>query len=429
MGVTSNPVSRALTVLVVGGGGREHALAWAVRRSPLVDRVICAPGNPGTGLLGENREFAVSDSAGLTALAQAERVDLVILGPDAAVAAGVGDAMVAAGIRCFGPGREAGQLESSKIYAKQVMQRAGVSTPAFEVFDDHLEALEHLRRRGTPAVVKADGLALGKGAFVCHTADQAQEAVDFLLRRRGLGAAGSRVLIEDCLVGEEASFFAICDGETAVMLPPARDYKRAFDQDQGGNTGGMGSYAPAPHHSWRALNRRVLQEVVEPTLQEMIRLGAPYRGCLYVGAMLIGQEIQVLEFNARFGDPEIEVQLPLLPDPVPLLWQSAGGHLSDPDPEPRSGACVGVVAAREPYPDAVAPGGQVQGIEEAERLGCQVFQMATRAGPGGAVEVGGGRVLICTALGRDQMAARAKAYSGLAAISFPGMRYRQDIGA
>jgi phosphoribosylamine--glycine ligase len=427
--VTAPPDGSRLHVLVVGGGGREHALAWACQRSRLVDRVTCAPGNAGTLRVGENVAVAATDAEGLVALAQSERVDLVILGPDAAVAAGVGDALGRAGIRCFGPDREAGRLESSKSFAKQLMQRLGVPTPAFAVFDDHAQAVEHLRRRGAPVVVKADGLALGKGAFVCKTGEEALAALDGLLLRRELGVAGERVLIEDCLAGEEASFFAICDGESAVMLPPARDYKRAFDHDRGGNTGGMGSYAPAPPRGWRELNQRVRQEVVLPTLAEMRRLGSPYRGCLYVGAMLVGQEIQVLEFNARFGDPETEVQLPLLGDLVPLMWQSAEGQLDAPDPEPVAGACVGVVAARKPYPDPVEAGGQVLGVEGAEELGCLVFQMGTRPGGEGSVEVGGGRVLICTAIGEDQEDARRKAYSGLATISFSGMRYRQDIGA
>ena len=416
-------------MLVVGGGGREHALAWACRRSPLVERVICAPGNGGTVLVGENRAVAATDAAGLVVLAQTEGVDLVILGPDAAVAAGVGDALAAAGIPCFGPSRDAGRLESSKVFAKQVMQRSGVATPAFAFFDDHSQALQHLRHRGTPTVIKADGLALGKGAFVCLTEEEARAALDLLFVRRELGEAGARVLIEDCLEGEEASFFAVCDGGSAVMLPPARDYKRAFDLDRGRNTGGMGSYAPAPRDGWRELNQRVRQEVVEPTLREMVRLGTPYRGCLYVGAMLVGQEIQVLEFNARFGDPETEVQLPLLPDLVPVLRQSAAGELRESDPQPLAGTCVGVVAVREPYPEAVKPGGWVLGIPAAEERGCLVFQMGTRPGAGGSVEVGGGRVLICAAVGEDRESARRQAYSGLTAISFPGMRYRQDIGA
>ncbi len=379
--------------------------------------------------MGLNHAVAATDSAGIVALALAQKVDLVVLGPDAAVAAGVGDELRAAGIPCFGPGRDAGRLESSKVFAKQLMQRAGVATPAFSFFEDHKLAMAHLSERGAPVVVKADGLALGKGAFVCTTAEEATDALELLLVRRELGAAGDRVLIEDCVQGEEASFFAICDGESAVMLPPARDYKRAFDQDQGANTGGMGSCVPSPSAGWRRLNQRVRQEVVEPTLVEMRRLGTPYRGCLYVGAMLTGDQIQVLEFNARFGDPETEVQLPLLPDPVPLLWQSATGQLAEADPEPLTQACVGVVASKEPYPAAIDAGGQVLGIEAAEKLGCLVFQMGTRVSPEGAVEVAGGRVLICTALGEDREVARRRAYAGMAAISFPGMRYRHDIGA
>lgn len=423
------PLDSRLQILVVGGGGREHALAWACQRSSLVSRVVSAPGNGGTLGLGPNRKVAVTDALGIVALARAERIDLVLLGPDAAVAAGVGDALVEAGIRCFGPSRGAGLLESSKSFAKELLWRCRIPTPAFAVFQDREPALDHLRRRGAPVVVKADGLALGKGAFVCRTIEEAQAAVDQLLLARELGPAGAKIVIEDCLTGEEASFFAICDGEAAVMLPPARDYKRALDGDLGGNTGGMGGYAPAPSERWPELNRKVRQEVVEPTLAEMRRLGTPYRGCLYVGAMLLGDQIQVLEFNARFGDPEAEVQLPLLPDPVPLLWQSAEGKLETGDPMPVAPACVGVVAARDPYPGPVEPGGAISGIRAAEALGCLVFQMGTQVARGGAVEVAGGRVLICTALGEDRESARRKAYSGMAEISFAGMRYRQDIGA
>ena len=429
MGVILKAQPQSLHVLVVGGGGREHALAWACRRSPLVARVTCSPGNAGTLQVAENRPLPATDAPALVELARAEAVDLVILGPDAAVEAGVGDALREAEIPCFGPKREAGRLESSKVFAKQVMHRAGVVTPEFAVFDDPLRALEHLRRRGSPVVVKADGLALGKGAFVCATEDEAEAAIDRLLVRRELGSAGARVLIEDCLEGEEASFFAICDGASAVMLPPARDYKQAQDGDRGANTGGMGSFAPTPGSGWAELNQTVRQEVVEPTLAEMVRLGTPYQGCLYVGGMLVAGKVHVLEFNARFGDPETEVQMPLLADPVPLLWQSAVGRLEGPDPEALPGACVGVVAVREPYPDAVAAGGQVVGIEAAEEAGCLVFQMGTRSGENGAVEVSGGRVLICTAVAGDRTAARERAYSGLAKISFAGMRYRQDIGA
>jgi len=414
---------------VVGGGGREHALAWACQRSPLVERVSCAPGNAGTLRVGRNHPVPATDAEAIVALAVSEQVDLVVLGPDAAVAAGVGDALSQANVLCFGPSRQAGRLESSKSFAKELMQRSGVATPAFAVFDAHREATEFLRRRGAPVVVKADGPALGKGAFVCRTVEDATDALDRLMLRRELGASGERVVIEECLEGEEESFFAICDGESAVMLPPARDYKRALDGDLGGMTGGMGGFAPASPDRWPELNRRVREEIVEPTLTELRRLGTPYRGCLYVGAMLVGEKIQVLEFNARFGDPETEVQLPLLPDLVPVLWQSARGELEAADPEPNPGACVGVVAVREPYPEAIEGGGDVHGLEGAEDLDCLVFQMGTRPASGGAVEVAGGRVLICTAVAEDRESASKRAYLGLEAISFPGMRYRLDIGA
>ncbi|MGA8208184.1 MAG: phosphoribosylamine--glycine ligase [Candidatus Dormiibacterota bacterium] len=423
------PDGSRLHVLVVGGGGREHALAWACQRSPLVERVSCAPGNAGTLGLGQNHPISATDAEGIVALALSDQVDLVVLGPDAAVAAGVGDALSRANVPCFGPSRQAGRLESSKSFAKELMQRSGVATPAFAVFDEHGKATEHLLRRGAPVVVKADGPALGKGAFVCRTVEDATAALDRLMLRRELGAAGEQVVIEEFLEGEEVSFFAICDGESAVMLPPARDYKRALDGDLGGMTGGMGSFAPASPDRWPELNRQVREEIVKPTLAELRRLGTPYRGCLYVGAMLVAETIQVLEFNARFGDPETEVQLPLLPDLVPVLWQSAMGELEAPDPQPTQGACVGVVAVRDPYPEAIEVGGAVHGLEAAEELGCLVFQMGTRAPNAGVVEVAGGRVLICAALADHRETARQRAYLGLAAISFPGMRYRLDIGA
>jgi phosphoribosylamine--glycine ligase len=394
-----------------------------------VERVSCAPGNGGTQRLGQNHPVSATDAEGIVALAVSQHIDLVVLGPDAAVAAGVGDALSRANVLCFGPSRQAGRLESSKSFAKELMQRSGVATPAFAVFDDHREATQYLRRRGAPVVVKADGPALGKGAFVSPTVEDATAALDRLMLRRELGASGERVVIEEWLEGEEESFFAICDGESAVMLPPARDYKRALDGDLGGMTGGMGGFAPASPDRWRELNRRVLEEIVEPTLTELRRLGTPYRGCLYVGAMLVGDTIQVLEFNARFGDPETEVQLPLLPDLVPVLWQSARGELEAPDPAPNPGACVGVVAVREPYPEAIEAGGEVHGLEAAEELGCLVFQMGTRAASSEAVEVAGGRVLICAAVAEDRQSARKRAYLGLEAISFAGMRYRLDIGA
>ncbi|MGH7610725.1 MAG: phosphoribosylamine--glycine ligase, partial [Candidatus Dormibacteria bacterium] len=275
-----------LHVLVIGSGGREHALAWAAAHSPLVERVSCAPGNAGTAQLGDNHDLAATDVTGLVELARAEHVDLVVVGPDAAVAAGVSDGLVLAGVPCFGPSQAAGRLEGSKTFAKELLAELGIATPGFVSFDRLPAALDHLRGRRGPVVVKADGLALGKGVFVCADPDEAATVAERLLQGGELGEAGSRILIEDCVHGQEASFFAICDGRQARMLPPARDYKRAEDGELGPNTGGMGSYAPAGS-GWRELNRQVHDLVVLPVLEAMARRGHPYRGCLYVGAMVL----------------------------------------------------------------------------------------------------------------------------------------------
>ena len=416
-----------MRVLVVGSGGREHALAWACARSPLVEAVICAPGNPGTASIGRNFPVAPNDAHGLIRLAQAENVQLVVLGPDQAIAAGVGNAMVKARIPCFGPTLEAGQLETSKAFAKELMRGLGVSTAPFQLFTDPEAAVRHLRSRTGPVVVKADGLALGKGAFVCGDPKEAEAVARRLMLDRELGEAGARILVEDALVGEEVSCFAVCDGERAVMLPAVRDYKRAFEQDRGPNTGGMGAVTPPPGMDPTSVSSRVREEIVEPVLGEMARRGIPYRGCLYVGCMVDGGQIRVLEFNARFGDPEVEVLLPTLEDLVPWLWRAATGALEGPAPRQLLPAAVGVVAVRAPYPEAVTAGAAVQGLDEAEALGCQVFQMSTRRAEGGPVEVAGGRVLICVGVGDDVASARAGAYSGLSLIHFEGMRYRADI--
>ncbi len=419
-----------LHVLVVGGGGREHALAWACARSPEVARVSCAPGNGGTAQLGSNWNVAATDAAGIAGLARAEAADLVILGPDAAVAAGVGDALGASGISFFGPTRAAGELEISKAFGKELMARVGIRTAPFAVCRDPDQARRQVRLRDGPVVVKADGLALGKGAFVCQGPEEAASVIDRLMVRGALGEAGRTVIIEDRLEGPEVSLFALCDGERAVMLPPACDYKRALDGDLGGNTGGMGSYAPPRLAPADELNRRALAEIVAPTLAEMSRLGRPFRGCLYIGGMLVGNEINVLEYNARFGDPEAEVLLPLLSDPVPLLRAVAAGDLGLAGPPASAAACsVGVVAVREPYPEPVQEGGLIEGVADAEALGCLVFHMGTKAVANRAVGVAGGRVLICVATGVDLRAARGAAYAGMAQIHFEGIRYRSDIAA
>ncbi len=392
-----------------------------------MEEVLCAPGNGGSAEVARNVPVEATDASGLVRLAQEERIGLVVLGPDQAIAAGVGDALVESGIPCFGPSRAAGELETSKSFAKELLLRLAIPTAPFVVFRDPALALEHLGSREGPVVVKADGLALGKGAFVCSGPEEAQAVVRRLMVDGELGEAGRAVLVEEVLSGEEVSCFAVCDGTRAVMLPPARDYKRALDQDQGENTGGMGGFTPPSGVDPQVLNRRVQQEIVEPVLLEMARLGRPYRGCLYVGCMVQAGVISVLEFNARFGDPEAEVLLPTLSDLVPCLWEAARGELRSPQPTQMERAAVGVVAVREPYPQAVVPGGGIEGVERAEALGCRVFHMGTRKGKGGGPEVAGGRVLICVATGRDLAAARHQAYSGISLIHFQGMRYRTDI--
>ncbi len=425
--MTSPPHS--LRVLVVGSGGREHALAWACARSPLVGEVLAAPGNGGTATVGRNLQLSVTDGVAIARAALEARVDLVVVGPDAAIAAGVTDAMEQAGILCFGARRLAGELESSKAFAKRLMSRVGIDTAAFGVFHEVDAARRHILSHPGPVVVKADGLALGKGAFVCPDSEVALQVTERLMVRGELGDPGRTVVIEEVLDGTEVSLFAICDGQRAVMLPPVCDYKRAFDGDLGDMTGGMGGYCPPRGLDVEAINQRALEEVVTPVLAEMSRLRRPFQGCLYVGAMLSGTRIQVLEFNARFGDPETEIVLPLLGDPVPYLLQAAQGALELPAPALLEPAAVGVVAVREPYPQAVSKGGPIEGLAEAARAGCLVFQMGTLAGAEGAVEVAGGRVLICMAAGESVARARSRAYSGLERLSFAGMRYRSDIAA
>lgn len=424
-----SPAREALRVLVVGGGGREHALAWACERSPLVAEVLAAPGNPGTSLVARNLDVAATDAVAVARLAVAEGVDLVVVGPDAAVAAGVADELALAGVPCFGPTRAAGELESSKSFAKRLMARIGIATAPYQVFADADAALLHIRTRPLPMVVKADGLALGKGAFVCATRGEARDVVQRLMVERELGDAGRTIVVEDCLEGPEVSLFALCDGERSVMLPPARDYKRALERDQGDQTGGMGGYAPPRGVDWESLNTLAKDRIVDPVLREMRSLGRPFVGCLYVGAMLVGQELYVLEFNARFGDPETEILLPALADPVPHLLAAAAGELALEPPARTRAASVGVVAVRDPYPARIIPGGEVEGIASAAATGCTIFQMGTKPGPRGLPLVAGGRVLICVATGASVGEARSLAYDGIARIRFQGIRYRSDIAS
>ena len=414
---------------MVGSGAREHALAWACSRSPLVREVLSAPGNGGTARLARNREVAADDVEGIVQLCLAEQVDLVVIGPDAAVAAGLADALDVEGIDVFGPTAAAGRIEASKEFAKQVMNDAGIPTARWVAASVSTRevALHFIAEHGGRCVVKADGLALGKGVTVCSTVDEAVAAVDACLLEGRFGEAGQRVLVEELLTGPEVSVFALSDGVHVRMLAPACDYKRALDGDQGPMTGGMGSYAPSAVVDADVLLDEALSTVVQPCVDVLREQGTPYRGCLYAALMLTPAGLRVLEFNARFGDPEAQVVLPLLADdPVPLFLDCARGELQPGRAAWGSGACVGVVAASGGYPGAVETGMPITGLDALDH-DVLCFHAGTRHLPTDEVVTSGGRVLTVVARGASLDRARDRAYANIERIAFQGMRYRRDI--
>jgi phosphoribosylamine--glycine ligase len=418
-------------VLVVGSGAREHALAWACSRSPLVRDVLCAPGNGGTAQIARNREVPSEDVERLVQMCLAEAVDLVVIGPDASVAAGLADALDVEGISCFGPTAAAGRIEASKEFAKQVMNRAGIPTARWIGAgpDSRDRAVRFITELGGRCVVKADGLALGKGVSVCSSVEEAVSALDACLVEGRFGAAGQRVVVEELLTGPEVSIFAVTDGVHVRLLAPACDYKRAYDGDAGPNTGGMGSYAPPAATDVDALLSDALATVVQPCVDVLREQGTPYRGCLYAALMLTPAGMRVLEFNARFGDPETQVVLPLLADdPVPLFLACARGELQPGRAAWEAGACVGVVAASGGYPGAVETGFPISGLDSLD-ADVLCFHAGTRRHPDGSVVTSGGRVLTVVARGASLDDARRRAYANLERISFEGMRYRRDIAA
>jgi phosphoribosylamine---glycine ligase len=418
-------------VLVAGSGAREHALAWACVRSPLVRDVICAPGNAGTAQIARNREVRADDVEGIVQLCLAEDVDLVVIGPDAAVAAGLADALDVEGIDCFGPTAAAGRIEASKEFAKDVMNDAGIPTARWvgvgPATRDH--GVRFIEEHHGRCVVKADGLALGKGVTVCISVAEAVAALDACLVEGRFGEAGQRVVIEELLTGREVSAFALSDGVNVRMLASACDYKRAFDDDQGPMTGGMGSYTPPiPIPDDDQFLKEALAAVMQPCVDVLRERGVPYRGCLYAGLMLTDDGLRVLEFNARFGDPETQVVLPILAeDVVPLFLACARGELA---PGGRvavaPGACVGVVAASGGYPGSADSGRVISGLDAVDPEAL-VFHAGSRHLPDGSVVTAGGRVLTVVGRGATLEGARDVAYRNLERISFEGMRSRRDI--
>ena len=416
-----------MKVLLVGGGGREHALAWKIAQSPRVTRLYAAPGNPGIAAHATCVDIATEDADGLVDFAAAEAIDLTVVGPEVPLVAGLADRFAAKGLLVFGPRAAAAAIEGSKAFAKALMARHGVPTARFETFDDARSARRYCRTLGAPVVVKADGLAAGKGVLVCRTLAEADAAVAQCMEQRAFGAAGATVVVEEFLRGEEASFFALVSGEHAVPFAAAQDHKTVFDGDVGPNTGGMGAYTPVAAMD-AAMQARIMRTIVEPTVHALAREAEPYFGVLYVGLMLTEEGPKVIEFNCRFGDPETQpVMACSSGDLVPALLAVAGGE-RPPAMEPSRQAAVCVTLASGGYPGPYERGAAISGVEAAAALpGVHVFHSGT-AMREGALVTAGGRVLGVTAVAGDVPRAIQSAYDAVARIRFQGMHFRTDIG-
>jgi phosphoribosylamine---glycine ligase len=416
-----------MNILLLGSGGREHALAWKMAASPLTDRLICAPGNAGIAREAECVALDVADHAAVIAFCGDNAIDFVVVGPEGPLCAGVVDDLEAAGIRAFGPSRAAARLEGSKSFTKDLCRSAGIPTAAYERFRAADQAKAYARACGAPIVVKADGLAAGKGVVVADSLAEAEAAIDMILDG-SLGEAGAELVIEEFLEGEEASFFALCDGETAIALASAQDHKRAFDGDKGPNTGGMGAYSPAPIVD-AAMSARVMDEIVLPTLRTMKATGVPYKGVLFAGLMITAEGPKLIEYNVRFGDPECQVlMLRLMSDLVPALLASRDGVLKSLDLRWHPEAALTVVMAAQGYPGPYAKGSVIEGLDEAAAVeGVEIFHAGTKR-EGGRILANGGRVLNVSALGKTVREARTRAYDAISRIRWPQGFCRRDIG-
>lgn len=419
-----------LRVLIVGNGAREHALAWKIAESPGCAEMIVAPGNAGTGTGFRNSSVNANDGEGIVALAQAERIDLVVVGPEEPLARGLADALIARGIPTFGPGQDGAQIESSKAWTKDLLFSAGVPSARAEAFSDLDRALPALEEVSYPVVIKADGLAAGKGVTICATRREAETAVRESLVGGAFGAAGQTVLIEEFLTGDEVSILALVDGETVVPLLPARDHKRIGDGDTGPNTGGMGAYAPTTLVDGAMLDR-IMTTVLRPTTHALTERGILYRGILYAGLILTTDGPKIIEYNCRFGDPETQVVLPLLDaDLLTLCDATARGRLASVAETVRwhDGACIGVVLASGGYPGTYATGLPISGLDTVE-TNALVFHAGTKRDDAGRVVTNGGRVLTVTAIAPTLREARDHAYANAERIHFDGVQYRHDIAA
>ena len=416
-----------MNILLIGSGGREHALARAIQASPLCTRLVTAPGNPGTAQHGTNAAIDITDHAAIIELCRREAIDFVVVGPEAPLVVGLVDDLAAAGIKAFGPSGAAAQLEGSKAFTKELAREFDIPTAAFARFTDADPAKAYIRQRGAPIVIKADGLAAGKGVVVAATLAEAEQAVESMLGG-SLGQAGAEVVIEECLVGEEASFFALCDGSHAVPLGTAQDHKRVHDGDHGPNTGGMGAYSPAPVLT-PALEAEVMETIIRPTLDGMRQRGTPFTGILYAGLMLTAEGPKLIEYNTRFGDPEAEVILPRMrTDIVAAMVAAVDGVLDEVRISWSDFAALTVVMAAKGYPGAVEKGSVIRGVEEVGRRNQVIVFQAGTALRGEDLVANGGRVLAVTALGPTIREAQEKAYDAVRAIDWPEGFYRTDIG-
>jgi phosphoribosylamine---glycine ligase len=416
-----------MNILILGSGGREHALAWKIAASPLVDQLYCAPGNAGIADEAHCVELDLSDHAKVIAFCKARAIDLVVVGPEGPLAAGIVDDLEHAGIKAFGPSKAAARLEGSKGFTKDLCKAHGIPTAAYQRFTTTAAAKDYVRVRGTPIVIKADGLAAGKGVVVAQGLAEAESAIDMILGG-GLGEAGAELVIEEFLTGEEASFFVLCDGDHALPLATAQDHKRAFDGDTGPNTGGMGAYSPAAVMT-PEMTARALDEIVLPTIRAMREMGCPYRGVLYAGLMITSDGPKLIEYNVRFGDPECQVlMLRLMSDLVPALGAAHEGMLKTFDLRWYPDAALTVVMAARGYPGAYQKGSVISGLGEAEKVeGVEIFHAGTRDERGHIV-ANGGRVLNVSALGKTVSEARARAYAAIDRIRWPDGFCRRDIG-
>jgi phosphoribosylamine--glycine ligase len=417
-----------MNILLLGAGGREHALAWKMAASPLADRLFCAPGNAGIAREAECVDLDIADHAAVIAFCRGHAIDFVVVGPEAPLCAGIVDDLEAAGIKVFGPSRAAARLEGSKGFTKDLCRSAGIPTAAYQRFRAADAAKAYARACGAPLVVKADGLAAGKGVVVAESLAMAEAAIDMMLGG-GLGDAGAEVVIEEFLDGEEASFFALCDGATALPLAAAQDHKRAFDGDKGPNTGGMGAYSPAPIVDAQ-MSARVMEEIVLPTLAAMKAMDAPYKGVLFAGLMLTSAGPKLMEYNVRFGDPECQVlMLRLKSDLVPALLASRDGVLGSIDLRWHEQAALTVVMAARGYPGAYAKGSVIDGLDQAAAVdGAEIFHAGTKR-EGGRIVADGGRVLDVSAIGNTVRQAHDRAYQAVSRIKWPEGFCRHDIGA